>query len=141
MPQVFFTQDKKAKEEAATMASCFQLRTVLFGWFILFVFLSHHLSNVSIPPAVSWEKREQESLNMFKYGSRQLSSQAGSPVLSHQGTSKLLKCFLRNGQTCHAAGLDFTEHTVALLQPLQCTVHMWYLLGRVLKHTSLLQAQ
>lgn len=37
--------------------------------------------------------RKKESLNTFKYGSRQPSSQGGSPVLSHQGTSKLLKCF------------------------------------------------
>lgn len=51
-----FTQDKKAEEEAETRNGCFPLRTVLFSKFILFVFLSHHLSNVSVLPAVSQEK-------------------------------------------------------------------------------------
>lgn len=65
-PQVFFTQDKKAEEEAETMASCFPLRTILFSGFISLVFLSHHLSNVSVLPAISQEKREEANLKIRK---------------------------------------------------------------------------
>lgn len=86
-PQVFFTQDKKAEEEAETMASCFPLRTVLFSGFILLVFLSP-LKCICTTCNISGKKRrgkiekreDLESLNPFIYGTGQPSSDSSNPV-------------------------------------------------------------
>lgn len=128
-PQVFFTQDKKAEEEAETMASCFPLRTVLFSRFILFVFLSPHLSNVSVRPAISQGKRGE--LRKRKVCSH----------LTHSTTRQPSTCASNSVLTKKHPSLEWAmgRRTLptAVLQPCHGTVHPCCLPGWALGQTHL----
>lgn len=140
-PQVFFTQDKKAEEEAETMASCFPLRTVLFSEFILLVFLSHHLSNVSVLPAISQEKREEANLRKRKVWSHLTHSSMGldspAPAAASLFTTNFpaLNEHCPDGPCCSAGvGRECPE---AVLQPWQWPLHNWGPWGWALEQTCL----
>lgn len=67
------------------MASCFPLRMVLFSGFILLVFLSHHLSNVSTTCSTSGKKRrgkleKRKIWSHLTHSSMGLDSPALAPV-------------------------------------------------------------
>lgn len=108
------------------MASCFPLRTVLFSRFILLVFLSHHLSNVSVLPAISQEKRGE--LGKRKVWSHLTCSTTGpdSPVLVPATLFSPRNIPVWNEQWADEARCGaWVGRTLptAVLQPWQGTVH------------------
>lgn len=112
------------------MASCFLLRMVLFSGFILFVFLSHHLSNVSVLPAISQGKREE--LGKRKVWSHLTCSSTGpdSPALALATlfSPRNFQICVSSGQRSHAAVLGWAESLRQLCSSLgnpPCTTGVW----------------
>lgn len=103
------------------MASCFPLRTVLFSEFILLVFLSHHLSNVSVLPAISQEKREEANLRKRKVWSHLTHSSMGLDSPAPAAASLFTTNFPALNEHCpdgHAAVLGLAESVLKLCSSL-----------------------
>lgn len=131
---------RKQEEEAETMASCFPLRTILFSGFILLVFLSYHLSNISVLPAISQEKRGEanlkkredlESLNPLIYGTGQPSSGYSSPDHNKLPSSEWT---LGRWVMLHCWSWECPE---AVLLPSQWPLHSWGAWGWAMEQTCL----